>query len=219
MRKIIHFCIVFALIAMSSALQAQDTKAKDLLDQLSKRTATYTSMHADFEYTMKNKAEGVDEKQSGSLITQRDQYHLEIAGQKIISDGKNIWTVLEEAEEVQINVVPEDEESEDYISPTSILTLWEKGFNYKYDQALTMNGKAVEVVNLFPENPKDKSFHTIKLYIDAAKSVVNQIVIKGKDGTDFTYLIQSFKTNENIEPSLFKFLKKDHPDYDFIDLR
>ena len=219
MKRLIQFSFAIVLFALNLNAVAQDAKAKAILDKLSKKTSTYTSMHADFVYTMQNKNDGIDEKQEGSLITEGNQYHLEIAGQRIISDGKNIWTVLEEAEEVQINVVPEDEESEEYISPTKILTLWEKGFNYKYDQASTLNGKAVEVVNLFPENPKDKSFHTIKLYIDDAKSVVDQIVIKGKDGTDFTYLIQSLKTNETIAPGKFKFLKKDHPGYDFIDLR
>ena len=46
--------------------------------------------------------------------------------------------------------------------------------------------------------------------------VVDQIVIKGKDGTDFTYVIKQFKTNETIADTKFSF---SNSDYDVIDLR
>lgn len=209
-----------SLIAILSILfigvNAQDEKAKGILDKLSKKTATYTSMEAKFEYVLTNQSEGINETQEGSLLTKGDQYHLNIAGQQIISDGSTVWTVLDEAEEVQINDVPEDGEEEDYISPTKILTLWEKGFKYKYDKISTLNGSKVDVINLFPEQADDKSFHTIKLFVNQSKLEVDQIIIKGKDGSDFTYKILEFTTNQDVEESKFKF---SNPDYDVIDLR
>ena len=212
--KKLNLIALFCFLVLG--VNAQDEKAKGILDQLSKKTATYTSMSASFEYKLSNKAEGVDETQSGSLVSKGEKYHLNIAGQQIISDGKTVWTVLDEAEEVQINDVPKPGEEDDYISPTNILTLWEKGFKYKYDQSSMLNGKKVDIINLFPEEADDKSFHTIKLFINQANLEVVQIIIKGKDGTDFTYIINSFKTNQDIADSKFKF---SNPDYDVIDLR
>ncbi|MDC1452162.1 outer membrane lipoprotein carrier protein LolA [Vicingaceae bacterium] len=210
---------VLSLILATVNLSAQDVKAKGILDKLSAKTKTHTSMSATFEYTMKNVAENIEESQTGSLITEGDKYHLEIAGQKIICDGKTIWTVLDEAEEVQINGVPDADETEDYISPTKILTLWEKGFKYKYDKSMTINGAAVDVINLFPEKADEQSFHTIKIYVNKAQMEVDQINIKGKDGTDFVYIIKSFKTNESISADTFVFSTAKNPSYDVIDLR
>jgi len=209
-----------SLIALFSILfigvQAQEEKAKGILDKLSKKTATYSSMSAEFEYTLTNESEGIDETQQGTLLTKGEKYNLNIAGQKIISDGKTVWTVIDEAEEVQINDVPENNEEGDYISPTKILTLWEKGFKYKYDKSDILNGNKVDIINLFPEQADDKSFHTIKLFVNQATLEVDQIIIKGKDGTDFTYKIKSFTTNQDVDDTTFKF---SNPDYDVIDLR
>tara|TARA_B110000503_G_C7120752_1_gene402412 strand:- start:188 stop:847 length:660 start_codon:yes stop_codon:yes gene_type:complete len=219
MKTLLKIGTVLSLILATVNVGAQDAKAKGILDKLSAKTKTYTSMSATFEYTMKNVAEDIEESQSGSLITQGDKYHLEIAGQKIICDGKTVWTVLDEAEEVQINGVPDADEREDYISPTKILTLWEKGFKYKYDKSMTLNGADADVINLFPEKADEQSFHTIKIYVNKAQMVVDQIDIKGKDGTDFVYIIKTFKTNENIAADTFVFSTAKNPSYDVIDLR
>ncbi|MFT6166176.1 MAG: outer membrane lipoprotein-sorting protein [Vicingaceae bacterium] len=219
MKTLLKIGTVLSLVLATVNVGAQDVKAKGILDKLSAKTKTYTSMSATFEYTMKNVAEDIEESQTGSLVTQGDKYHLEIAGQKIICDGKIVWTVLDEAEEVQINDVPDPDETEDYISPTKILTLWEKGFKYKYDKSMTLNGADVDVINLFPEKADEQSFHTIKIYVNKAQMVVDQIDIKGKDGTDFVYIIKTFKTNENIAADTFVFSTAKNPSYDVIDLR
>ncbi len=197
---------------------AQDAKAKSILDELSQKTKTYSSMSADFEYKMVNKTESIDESQNGSLKSKGNKYHLIIAGQKVISNGKLVWTVLEDAEEIQINVVP-DEESEDFVSPNKILTLWESGFKYKYDQQTTLNGKTVDVINLYPDKVDEQSFHTIKLFVDKTKKEVVKIEIKGKDGTDYTYLIKNFKTNEPLSDEIFEVKPSKYPDFEVIDLR
>ena len=219
MKKITFLSSAFIFLLSITSVSAQDAKAKSILDKLSNKTKTYSSMQAKFDYVMKNEVEDLEEKQSGSIVTKGAKYHLEIAGQKIISDGKTVWTVLDEAEEVQVNSVPEEDEMEDYISPTKILTLWEKGFKYKYDKASTLNGVAVDIINLYPEAAEEKSFHTIKLYVNKANTEVDQIEIKGKDGTDFIYKIKEFKTNENISDSKFTFSTSSNPSYDVIDLR
>ncbi len=219
MKVLLKIGTVLSLILATINVSAQDTKAKGILDKLSAKTKTYTTISASFEYTMKNVAEDIEESQSGSLITQGEKYHLEIAGQIIISDGKTVWTVLDEAEEVQINDVPDADEMEDYISPTNILTLWEKGFKYKYNKSMILNGAEVDVINLYPEESDEQSFHTIKLYVNKTKMIVDQIDIKGKDGTDFVYIIKTFKTNENIVADTFVFSTAKNPSYDVIDLR
>lgn len=214
MKKLITL-LVGLIFLSSAAVFAQD--AKSILDQLSNKAEQYKSMKADFSYQMLNEIDGIDDTQKGSIVTQGEKYYLKIAGQEIISDGKTMWTVINEAEEVQINnVAKENELDEAYISPTKILTLWEKGFKYKYDQSIQLNGQEHHIINLYPQKPEGKSYHTIKLFINKSKMEMSKIIIKGKDGTDFIYTIKNFKTNETIPSSTFSF---NNPNYEVIDLR
>lgn len=218
MKKIAITLLALGLL-FNSSLFAQDPKAKGILDKLSDKAKTYSSMSAKFDYTLYNKSENLEEVQHGSLMTQGEKYKFEIAGQVIISDGKTVWTVLEDAEEVQVNNVPTDEESEEYINPITVLTLWEKGFKFKYDKQETIEGTVLDIINLYPEKADEKSFHTVKLYVDQKKMEVRKIVIKGKDGTDFIYTIKQFEPNKNMNAQLFKFSTTEHPEFEVIDLR
>ena len=215
--KILQLLLISILVP--TGLFAQDAKAKAILDELSKNTKSYSSMEAQFEYQMLNKADDIDEKQEGKLLSKGAKYRLNIAGQVVLSDGKTVWTVLTDAEEVQVNDVPEEDESGEFISPSNILNLWEKGFKYKYDSETSLDGKAVDVINLYPIEAKEKSFHTIKLYIKKDRSGVLRIEIKGKDGTDYIYTIKNFKVNQTVTDQKFVFSAEEFPNFDVIDLR
>jgi len=91
-----------------------DPKAKSILDEVSKKTKTYNAMLVNFTYTMENKKEKISDSQSGELLLSGEKYRLKIAGQIIYSDGKTMWTYIDEAQEVQIN--EKEEESEGMIS-------------------------------------------------------------------------------------------------------
>lgn len=217
MKKLSIFSIglVFAF-----SVSAQDPKAEEILNKLSKQTESYKSIEAEFDYKMENKQAGISDVQSGTLITKEDKYFLNIAGQKIFSNGETMWTLLEDAGEVQVNLVPDESEMpDDYISPTNILSIWEKGFKYKYEGEETLDGEKVDVVNLYPEKPDEKTYHTIKLYINKGENELEKITIKGKDGTDFSYIIKKFITDQAIADSKFVFQKEKHPNIEVIDLR
>lgn len=213
------FTSLLLSLLVSLNLFSQDDKAKAILDDLSKSTRAYTSMKADFNYTMINKADDIDESQVGSILTKGEKYRLNIAGQLLICDGQTVWTVLNDAEEVQINDLPEENEEGEFVSPNKILTLWEKGFKFKYDKEEAMDGENYDVINLYPIKGDEKSFHTIKLFVKKDRTRLGKIIMKGKDGTDYTYIITKFEANPAVNDQKFKFSANDYPDFDMIDLR
>ncbi|MBL1233006.1 MAG: outer membrane lipoprotein carrier protein LolA [Flavobacteriales bacterium] len=192
----------------------EDVKAKAILDKLSEKTKKYTSIKTTFEYHIHNKTEGIDEKQTGSLQTKGNKYYLSIKGQDVFSDGKSVYTLLKDAEEVHINSIP-DESEEDAISPSTIFTLYEKGFKYKYAKEEGGN----DLINLYPNKPEEKSFHRVELYINKAKGEISKVVVYGKDGTNMTYTIKTFTPNVAIADATFTFDKAKYANYDVIDLR
>lgn len=213
------FTTILLSLSIASGLFAQDEKAKSILDQLSKNTKAYNSMQANFEYRMLNKSDDIDESQKGDLLIKGDKYRLNIAGQLLVSDGKTVWTILKDAEEVQVNNVPDEDEEGDLVSPNKILTLWEKGFKYKYDKEESLEGESYDVINLYPIESDEKSYHTIKLFVKKDRSRIGKIVIKGKDATDYIYTIRDFKANPAVNDQKFSFSANEFPDFDVIDLR
>ncbi len=209
---------IFLLLFLSISLFGQtDPKAKDLLDKLSAKTKSYTSIKADFNYTLVNIEMDMNETQSGSIAIKGEKYFLKIAGQEIRCNGKTVWTYLKDAEEVQISDLEED--SEDQITPTSIFTMYEKGFRHSYKGEKTISGVNAAEVHIYPLDLDEKSYHTVKLFIDKDKLQIKKVEILGKEGDTYTYTIKSFQPNASIPDSYFSFDTASHPDVDVIDLR
>ncbi len=211
MKKILTI-VTASLLAFTVNAQ-EDAKAKEILDKLSAKTKSYTTIKADFTYTMVNKSDGINESQDGKIEIKGNKYFLSIQGQDIISDGKNIWTFLKESEEVQINSINEDDD--EGISPNKIFTLYEEGFKYKFVEE--KNG--IQTINLYPKEANEKAYHRITLFIDTAKNQIKEVKVFGKDGTDSSYKIKTFTPNTSISDAHFSFDKSKHPNVEIIDLR
>lgn len=207
--------ILFLAVATSfSALAQQDQKAKTILDKLSAKTKAYKTIKAEFQFNISNKSEGINESQTGKIQIKGDKYVLSISGQEVISNGSTIYTIIKDAEEVQINSMP-DEDEEDFISPNTIFTLYETGFKYKY----VKEDKGMHIINLYPKDAEDKEFHRIALYINKAKNQISKVKIYGKDGSTTTYSIKAFTANSAIPDSNFSFDKSKYPKFEIVDLR
>ena len=93
MNKLIYYLILFPCIIL-----AQDQKAKSILDQLSDKTKSYTSIEAKFTNTFSNTITDINESQSGTLYLKDDAYRLEMESQTIICDGETNWIYLKDDE-------------------------------------------------------------------------------------------------------------------------
>ena len=212
MKKIFLLLTGICTLNTVSAQEQGDKKAKGILDELSAKTKSYSTIKADFSFTVTNKDNKTD-TQTGTLYLKGDKYKLEIKGQEIISDGKTVWTYLKDANEVQINNV--DATATEGINPTTIFTMYEKGFKYKFDK----EEGTTQTINLYPTNPDKKKFHTVKLTVDKTKKQINGMKVSMKDGSTYTYNIKTFTPNTEIKDNLFVFDKKSHPGVEEVDLR
>jgi outer membrane lipoprotein carrier protein len=209
---------LFSLNTFNSSAQEQvDKKAKLILDELSAKTKSYSTIKADFSFSVINKENKNTDTQNGSLFLKGDKYKLEIKGQEITSDGKTVWTYLKDANEVQLNNV--DPNVADALNPSTIFTMYEKGFKYKFDKEEVINGATIQTILLYPLNPDKKKFHTVKLMIDKAKKQITAMKVSMKDGNTYSYVIKNFTPNTEIKDNIFVFDKKAHPGVEEVDLR
>ncbi len=207
-----------ALIALvtlgcfTAVVGQNDPKAKKILDEVSAKTKSYTTIKAEFSKTVEKKDKS-KETQDSKIETKGSKYKLTITGHDIYCDGKTVWDYGKDANEVIIKEA--ETEGSETISPSNIFTMYEKGYKYKFDS----EDDKTQTVSLFPENPDKQKFHTIKLTIDKIKKQILSVKMLMKDGTSQTFTIKSFVGNGDIPDANFTFNAKAHPGVSVEDLR
>lgn len=216
MKKILLIFSIFSILNITA--QEQDPKAKAILDDLSKTTKSYKTITAEYVLTMLNKDKKVVEKQTGKVFLKGQKFKLEIPGNTIVCDGKTIWNHNKDAKEVTIKNF--DANNKDQLNPSTIFTLYENGFKYKFDKEEKVGNVMCNVIDLYPSSDQQKKkFHTAKMYIDKSKKQVVQLKMMMKDGGINQYDIKSFKPNLEISDASFSFDTKGFKPDQIVDER
>ncbi len=139
--------IILALLLGGHAFAQNAKKAEELLEQVVNKTASYKNLKADILYTMVNNELDINEKKEGVIYISGDSYRIEMEGQVIISDGKTVWTYLEDSGEVMVSNVEDNDES---ISPTKILTTYNSNYKARFDTDKKYKNADLKVINLAP---------------------------------------------------------------------
>jgi len=202
--------ILVALLFIGTAF-GQDEKAKKILDDLGAKTKAYKTISISFSIVITNPEEGSEPiKRKGKAYLKDEKYKVELMDQDTYCDGETITTHLKEDEECYTSAV--DEQDEDAITPSNMLTIWEEDFNYEYKRETTFNDVPVHQIHLYPKNPKDAKFHTVILKIDKQKMQILSVYIKGKDGQNMRYIVKTFTPNTDIPDSKFVFDRSKYPE-------
>jgi chaperone LolA len=212
--KIRTIITLISLFIFTNIVSAQHKEAEAILKELSEKTNSFNNIKISFAYKMLNKEAGIDETTNGTLLVSGNKYHLNIAGQEIISDGTTIWTYLADSEEVQVNEVMEDEG----FSPNKLLSSYNEDYTAKKEKDITKEGKKLYELKLKPKE-KASNFNYVTLVIDAEKMQLESFIMHDFDGNIFSYDLKQFITNSNIPESSFTFDTSKYPNVEVIDMR
>lgn len=210
MKKLIGITLL-SLFAMT--LNAQ-SKATQLLDEVTAKTKTYKTIKADFTYTMENKQAKINESKSGVLLVSGDKYKLTASGQIVICDGMTVWTYLKESNEVQVNNL---ENKDDALTPSKLLTSYNKNYKATIIKDKENTDPNAESIELIPN--VEKNFTKAVLTVDKVKKQVKGFKLFDKSGNIFTYKVIKFQTDVPTTPSDFTFEATKYPGVEVIDMR
>ena len=202
--------IVVLLLGFSVISNAQDKKAKTLLDEVTKKIKSYDNIVIDFKYSLNNSKEKINQNSKGSVILQGNKYVLNFMGITKIFDGKKTYTIVPEDEEVSISNVNDSDEKA--ITPSKMLTFFNSGYKFTWGELQTINGKKIQYIKLTPNNTRDQR-KEILLGIDTQTKTINNLIEIGKNGTKTTLTVNSFKTNQPLSNNQFTFVASKYPKY------
>lgn len=207
MKKILQITF-FLLTAVS--LQAQDKKAKGLLDQVTAKVKSYDNIVIDFKYQLNNSKENVNQESKGSVVLKDNMYVLNFMGVTKIFDGKKTYTIIPEDEEITISKY--NEKDENTVTPSKMLTFFNSGYKYAWDILQNIKGRKIQYIKLTPISSKDQR-KEILLGIDNQTKHIYNLIEVGKNGTKTTLTVNSFKTNQPLSKNQFTFTESKYPNY------
>jgi len=198
MRKI----ILLITVLISATGMAQNTaKAKTLLDEVYNKVKSYNNIYVDFKYSLQNNEAKINQETRGDVTMQADKYLFNYLGSQQIFDGKKVYTIVPENEEVTIENKSDDSNT---ITPSKMLTFYKTGHSYAWDIMQTIEGRKIQFVKLIPMDTNSE-IKTILLGVDAETKHIYKLIETGKNGTKTTITVNSFKTNQPLSKSLFTF--------------
>mgnify|MGYP003832092921 FL=1 len=197
-------------IFISFNLQAQDKKAKDLLDQVTAKVKSYENIVIDFKYALNNSKENINQESKGNVTMKGNMYVLNLMGVTKIFDGKKIYTINPEDEEVSISKL--NEKDDQAVTPSKMLTFYNSGYKYTWDIKQNVKGRQIQYVKLVPTSAKDQR-REILLGIDIQTKNIYNLIEIGKNGTKTTLTVNSFKINQPLSKNQFTFEASKYPKY------
>lgn len=201
--------LIVLLVLLSYTTQAQNA-SKKLLDEVSTIVKGYDNISIDFKYVLVNLEENINQETRGNVIMQGDKYLLNILGITRIFDGKTLYSISPEDEEVTIS--SENSQDENTITPSKMLSFYEDGYNYKMDIVQNINGRKIQYIKLTPIDSNTEINHVL-LGIDSNTKYIYTLIEVGANKTKTTLTVNSFKTNEPLSKTLFTFDKVKYKDY------
>lgn len=203
--------VVLAFLALGfTGLSQNDAKAEGLLTEVSEIIKTYKNISLDFKYELSNASENINQVTRGDVVIEGEKYRLNILGITRIFNGKTLYTISPEDEEVTIS--SDNTEDENTITPSKMLSFYEDGYTYNMDIIQTVKGRKIQYVKLNPIDTNAEISY-ILLGIDATTKHIYNLIEVGKNGTRTTLTVNSFKTDEPISKSLFTFDRSKYSDY------
>lgn len=199
---------VVLLLFMTAFAKAQNAPA--LLKEVDAKVKSYDNISIDFKYALTNEAEGVNQETKGSVILAGNNYRLDLMGTTQLFDGKNVYTIVPEDEEVTVSAVSDQDENA--ITPSKMLSFFNEGYTQKMDIKQKVEGREIQFVKLTPMDSNSDVKYTL-LGIDTQTKHIHKLIITQNNGTKVTITVNTFKPNQTLPKNAFVFDTSKYVDY------
>lgn len=216
MKKFYLFAILFPILALSHAQAKNDPAAKVILDAVSAKFKTFSTVNAGFTYKVENASGKVLSSKNGTIRMKGTKYHVVFSGQEIFCNGVTVWNYDKGANEVTISNL---DASSGMITPQKLFTdFYNRDFLYLLNGEKKIGGKTYQEIEMTPVD-KSKPFHKVYVQVDKNAKTIYSTKVLENAGNRYSYTVTSMKTNAPIADNMFVFDKKKYPGVEEIDLR
>ena len=195
--------------AISGTMTAQkiDAKAKTILEAVSDNYKAKNNVYFKFVYGTGN-GKTVTKTEPGIFYSAKDKYKLKIMGTEQIYDGKKIYNISAEDQEVTI-ATPTGKEQ--MFSPLTYIEEYKKGYNVKYVGKVKVNGVTADKIQLIPTTKN--GIKSVNLFVNDSKKQLVKMEQFSTDNSVSVIAISDYRINQNLNSSMFGFDKSQFKNY------
>lgn len=214
--KRVLFLLTAILISVTVLQAQQEDRSKAILDQVTEKTKSFKTISAEFSFTNDNDEMDIHENIDGSIKIKDKKYVLTLPEMQIYSNGETIWNYMENGNQVTISNI--DDTGSDLMDPANLFNIYEKGFQSKFVEEKTVDGKAVYVIDLFPETD-EQDVVKITITINKSTMMLQSAQLLSTDGNTYGIDIKTLEPDKDIPDSELAFNPDNFSDLEVIDLR
>lgn len=197
--------LVLLVVTCVSMAYGQDKKSQEVLDKVSSKIKGMNSFYIEFTANIKNSSTATDINNTGKGWVEKNKYYASFGENTIISNGVKTWMVVKEDASIYES---DADDSDDDLSPSKIMSIWEKGFKNYYSKEINN----LHEIKLVPVNPSNSDYHTVLLHV-SKDYMLKKAILKSVDGTKITYVMNKLDENPKIDRSKFVLDKSKYPGY------
>lgn len=214
--KKIFLLLGLAITVLTGFSQGNDPAAKKVLDAVSNKFKTYKAVQSNFTLQVEDGNGKVQGTKKGIVYMKGSKYRVNITGQEIYSDGKNVWTYDKAANEVTITQL--DASGAGFTPQKLFTSFYDKDFLYKLNGEKKEGAKTLQEIELTPVD-KTKAFHKVYLLVDKKSQTIYSTRVLEKNGNKYSYTVNSLNSKAPIGDDMFVFNKSKYPGVEEVDLR
>jgi outer membrane lipoprotein carrier protein len=201
MKTKIFITIGLIVSAALIAFAQSDKQAKDILDKVSKQYKSYKTLEVSYSLFTKEKGSKPKvSRENGVLYLKGDKYMMATKDKDIYCNGDTIWTHDKVFGEC---VIENYSASKSEITPATIFTLHEKGFNYMLNGEVAIGTEKLYQVDMTPINKK-KPYYKVRLAIGKKNNHISRMIMMLRSA-DITISVNNQKENIDIAESKFRY--------------
>jgi len=193
---------LLTILLAAGGINAQgDAKARELLDEVYEKIEGYRNISLEFKNVLENTQADVRDEFKGEMTVEGDLYIVNVKGVEYLFDGENGYAIFSDNKEV---MVYSSDETEDFVTPSSMLTFFKEGHTAKWDILQNIQGRKIQYIKLIPNDP-NSDMKDILLGVDVSTKHIYRVIRSAKDQTRTTITVQSFKVNQTMPSNIFTF--------------
>ena len=208
--KFKSYFLFILILTIPNVWSQTSSQARRLLESASKQMETYENIEFEFSYVLNNRTEQVNQESSGKVIIAKEKYKLNFLDAIQIFNGKQLYTIVPENEE--ITIIQLDEQEDLIFNPKEFLQFYKEGYNYFWDISQRVKGKNIQFVKFIPTN-ENKDLKFLLVGIDTKLNHIYKLIEVGNNGTQTTLTINKMKVNNSLPQNLFVFDQDNYPNY------
>jgi len=210
--------VSFVLLSFFSLIGAQQiSKADRYLQGVSSQFDMKESYLIQMDYIREDIMRETFAEGEGTIWMKGLKYKIAVDEYIVYYDGNKLYSLNTEAEEVYMSVPDPGRPGYLQAVPIKIIKSYEQDFKYMYMGEKTFMGKARVEIQLYP-NDLAGPYSMLKMFINPTTLKLEGIVLKHKEGIQYTMILSDIRGNQQLEDSTFIFNPSDYPNTEIIEL-